>query len=193
MELLRHEVPDPFHFDAEIKNFYDSPVAQIMIANELDTINSILKYLGEKPEPALVSPVVLLLSYFEPQKFYDQLLAILKNAERRMVEGFEQGFWLIKKDQGKLASDLVELAPQNPNLLLLLQRPVVKAFKMDLRKFIESKTIPLALYAIYCYKYVLAKDDVSFLETVSKWKELPGIASEAKSYLQMINDPQKFY
>lgn len=187
MKALRQELPDPFFIKDNISKFCNSPVAKKMIAEEPYTIDSILKYVSAKPEPELVVPAVLLLSCFNPQNFYNTLLTILKDAERSVVEAFEHGFWLLKMDEEKLAADLIDQAQQNPNVLLLLQRPVVKKFKTNLQKFIESKTMPLSLYAMYCYKYTLESDDIFFLEKVSDWKEVPEIVKEAKTYLQMFN------
>jgi len=187
MEALRQELPEPFFIKERIGEFYNSPVAKKMIAEGPVAIDNILEYLGAKPRPELVAPAVMLLSYFDPQQFYDGLLDILKDADRLVVEAFESGFWLIRLDEEKLAADLITLANENANVLLLLQRPVVKVFKKELQKFIESKKMPLSLFAMYCYKYTLGRGDVFFLEKISGWKNRPEIAAEAGVCLHMLN------
>jgi len=187
MEALRQELPEPFFIRKKIGEFYNSLVARKMIEEGPSAVNEILEYLGDNPRPGLVAPAVLLLSYFDPQQFYSRLLDILKDAGRPVVEAFESGFWLIRLDEEKLAADLVKLANENANVLLLLQRPVVKKFKKELQKFIESKKLPLSLFAMYCYKYTLDKGDVFFLEKIARWKDLPDIAAEANICLKRLH------
>jgi len=186
MEELRQELPEPFFVKKRIGEFYNSAVARKMIEDGPLTVNNILEYLGENPRPGLAAPAVLLLSFFDPQQFYSRLLEILRYAGRPIIEAFEFGFWLIRLDEKKIAADLVKLANENANVLLLLQRPVIKAFKKDLQKFIESRRMPLSLYAIYCYKYTLDKADVFFLEKISRWEDLPDVAVEADICLKRL-------
>lgn len=187
IEALRQELPEPFFIKERIGEFYNSPVAKKMIAEGPVAIDNILKYLGAKPRRELVAPAVILLSYFDPQYFYNGLLVVLKNASRPVVEALEAGFWMIRLDEKKLAADLMTLANENANVLLLLQRPVVKVFKKELQKFIESKKMPLSLFAMYCYKYTLGRGDKFFLEKISGWKDRPEIAAEANACLRMLN------
>lgn len=190
LETLRQELPNPFTISKDIDNFYTSPIAAELIESRGETVRNILEYLGNAPIPALVVPSVLLLSYFDPDTFYKKLLNILEKSDRAVAEAFEHGFWRINLEEKQIAGDLINLIYKsgNPNILLLLQRPIVKKFKEHLQKFIEEKKIPLSIYALYCYKYALEKSDADFLKEISRWEINPEMTKLAIDYLKEIKN-----
>ena len=185
---LYQEFPEPFAIEKNIKAFYNSPTAKELIANEKNTITKILNYLNNAPDPHLAMAAVLLLSYFNPDQFYETLLNILKKSPRAVVEAFEHGIWHVRLKEEKIAADLINavISTGNANLLLLLQRPIVAMFKRELKVFVESKETLLSLYAMYCYKYALAKSDTSFLNDIANNSENPEMRALAKSYLEEL-------
>ena len=110
---------------------------------------------------------------------------ILRKKEKALTEAFEPGLWLIKLSEKQIAQDLVNIVAtsNNPNPLLVLQRPVAKEMRLELAEFIKQHQFPLSLYALYCYGYSLENNDIPFMINVSKWVEFPEICSLAGIYL----------
>lgn len=188
LQLLRAEMPDPFHVHNDIKDLYNSKVGQELLNNENNTIHDILLYLQNKPVPALIGPAVLILAYFNPASYYNKLLNIISQCNRLCIEAFDQGLWRINLDEKIIAHDLINLVEEtgNQDILLLLQRPVVKEFGKNLEEFIEKQKGQLSLYAMYCYKYLEEKMDLEFLKHISEWADSPELASLAKEYLNEL-------
>lgn len=185
LEMLRQELPDPFFLPDKLDEFFANPVAQQLIAKGTASIKDILSFLVVCTEPSLARVAVLLLSTYEPSEFYQDLLAILKNADEATSEAFEDGMWRIKLPDEQIAKDLVNIVSSsgNPNPLLLLQRSAVITVKSELAGFIKTRQLPLSLYSLYCYGYALEKGDNTFLTIVSGWVEIPEISSLAGLYL----------
>jgi hypothetical protein len=186
LRLLRIEMPDPFHVQDDVKEFYSSKVGRELINSENNTINDILQYLQNQPAPELIAPAILLLAYFNPEKYYDKLLNIISQYDRPRIEALDQGIWRLNLTEDRIAHDLIRLVEDknNPGILLLLQRPVIKQFKTNLEKFIKKKKKPLSVYAMYCYKYVEDEMDLDFLKSISESTNSPELASLAREYLR---------
>ena len=184
--MLAGKLPPPFRIKEEKADFYNLDLSRQLVAGGQVTIQKLLEYLSDKPDPSFVLPAVLLLAYFDPALYYPQLLQILQKAELPVIESFEHGFWQISLPEEQLANDLFRSVPANPSLLLLLQRPVAKNFKAALQEMIESKMNPLSLFAMYCFEYTLENGDDPFLEKVSAWQGIPEIAALAKNYMDKI-------
>lgn len=186
LELLRQQLPDPFRMKEDNGKFYNDPNAKALIEEGQESADAILQYLGGSPQPSLTVPAILLLAALDPGLFYDRLIAVLKNTSRPVTEAFEHGFWLIKKDEEQLASDLISIVVQNPAVLLLLQRPVVKKYKAQLQQWIEGNNKEMALYAMYCYKYALDNDDINRIKKIYEATAFPEVKQLAATYLEKL-------
>ena len=102
-----------------------------------------------------------------------------------MIEAFDAGLWFVHVPETQIARDLVGivLSSGNPDPLLLLQRPVAKAVRSELKGFVNERRMPLSLYALYCYRYALEQEDIPFLSVVSKWIDVPELSALAGLYL----------
>jgi hypothetical protein len=185
LEELRQALPDPFESRSKMEVFLSSPAAQELIGGGERSINAILDYLANQPNPALARPAVILLSRVEPATFYPQLLGILAKADEPLVQAFETGLWLIQVPEEQIARDLVRIVSveNNPYPLLLLQRPAANAVRGELAGFIQQRRLPLSLYALYCYEYALGPEGVPLMREVSTWTEIPEMAALAGLYL----------
>ncbi|MCX9009876.1 MAG: hypothetical protein OIN66_02030 [Candidatus Methanoperedens sp.] len=187
-------MPDPFAIASGLDSFFKSPVAQELIAEGKKTICRILAFLKTSKDPSLTRVAVLFLSYFEPSEFYQELLAILQKADRSIAEAFETGLWLIRVPDKQIAQDIVKIVSSsgNPNPLLLLQRPTAKEVRTELAGFIKQRRMPLSLYALYCYGYVLEKEDTPLMISVSKWKDIPEMSALAGIYLLRLGSSKGY-
>jgi len=192
LEILRQELPDPFQIPEKLDDFFNSPAAQQLIARGTDFVRDALFFLEECKEPSLARVAVILLSRFDPSEFYLDLLSKLKNANRQMVEAFEQGLWLIKLPERQIARDIVNIVvlSGNANPLLLLQRPAAKEVRSELADFIKQRKMPLSLYSLYCFGYALERDDIPLMSAVSMWLELPELSSLAGIYLLRLGSKE---
>ncbi len=185
LEDLRQALPDPFDLPSRLEVFFNSPVAQRLIAAGDKSVQHIMNFLESRQEPALVRVSMLLLSRFAPAAFYLRLLPILEKADRPTTEAFGAGLWLIQIPEQQIAQDLVRIVTSsgNPYPLLLLQRPVAKEVRSELASFIQQCRPPLSLYALYCYGYALEPDDIPLLTVVSRWFDAPEMSALAGLYL----------
>jgi hypothetical protein len=185
IEQLRQALPDPFELPSKIDDFFTHPTSQKLFAGGDETIRWLISFLKQSREPAMVRVAVLLLSRFSPAAFYDELLAILSEADRLTAEAFELGIWLVQLPKTQIAHDLVRVAASsdNPHPLLLLQRGVAKDVRAQLREFILLHKLPFSLYALYSYRYALEQEDIPLLKVVSEWADVPQLSALAGLYL----------
>jgi hypothetical protein len=124
---------------------------------------------------------VLLLACFPAVKFWDGLLAILREVDKPATHAFEPGIWLVQLPEKKIAHDLVQLVDSsgNPNPLLLLQRPAANEVRSELARFVAERKMPLSAYALYAYGYALETSDIPFLKEVGEWVDIPELSALA--------------
>jgi hypothetical protein len=189
LEELRHALPDPFRLSSELDTFFNHPVAQSLITGGEESVRRIIAFLESCSEPALARIAVLVLSRFEPDLFYEQLLKILEKTNKSLTQAFESGLWLIQLPEQQIAQDLVRVVTSsgNPYPLLLLQRPVAKEVRPELGDFIRQRQMPLSLYALYAYGYVLEPDDIPLLKLVAEWVDIPELSALAGLYLLRLD------
>jgi len=185
LDDLRRVLPEPFGPPSSLDDFFNQISAQKLIGGGDGTINRIVKFLHEKPEPVLANVAILLLSRFAPEKFYQDLMTIMKTANKATIEAVEAGFWMIGLPKERVAKDLVDIAKASGNyhLLLLLQRPVAKVIRMELIDFIRDHRLPVSLYSLWCYEYAMDADSIPFISVVAGWVDIPELSATAGLYL----------
>lgn len=191
-EELRQALPDPFDLQSGADRFFSSPVAEKLIGGGEPSVSLLMGFLETNPEPALTRPVVLLLSRFAPDTFYQRLLKLIKNADQPMTQAFDAGLWRVQIPEGEIARDLVDLviASGSPNPLLLLQRPAANSVRPQLEEFIKNRVLPLSLYALYCLRYALRPEDIPLLSVVSQWFDMPEISALSGLYLLKLGSKE---
>jgi hypothetical protein len=185
LEQLRQVLPDPFELPSKLDDFFTHPIAQKLLAAGDETIRRLTSFVKQSREPALVRVAVLMLSRFPPAAFYNELLAILSVADKPTVEAFDPGIWLMQLPEKQIAQDLISVvaSSDNPNPLLLLQRPVAKDVRQQLSEFILRHQLLHSLYALYDYRYALEPCDIPLLKVVSGWSDIPQLSALAGLYL----------
>ena len=181
LEQLRQLLPEPFEMRSKLDDFFNHPAVQQLIAGGEETIRRLISFLKQRPDPSLVRVAVLLLTRFPVVKFWDELLAILREADKPATHAFEPGIWLVQLPENKIAHDLVQLVASsgNPNPLLLLQRPAAKEVRPELAAFVAERKMPLSAYALYAYGYALEPSDIPFLKEVAEWVDTPELSALA--------------
>jgi hypothetical protein len=136
--------------------------------------------------------VVVLLSRFAPDTFYQRLLKRIEKADQPMTHAFDAGLWLLQIPESEIARNLVDLviASGNPNPMLLLQRPAANSVRPQLEEFIKQQSLPLSLYALYCLRYALRPEDIPLLSVVSQWFDMPEMCALAGLYLLKLGSKE---
>lgn len=169
LETLRAALPDPFsmpeHPDALFGNL---DVLKILQTDRV-AAGDIVEFVESSNDTALIRVAILVLSRFDPDDSYTELLRILTSADKAKSEAFEPGLWLLGLPDARIADDLVGIVEStgNPNPLLLLQRDVARTVKDRLQYLIEHGDPPGSLYAMYCFGYALDPEDKPFLTACS--------------------------
>lgn len=185
LELLRQILPDPYELPSKLEEFFHTPLACTLIAEGVQLARRILAYLENSPEPGLTRVAIVLLSRLPANEFYPQLLSIMEKVDRGNIQAFEPGIWLIQLSEMQIAQDLVRLvaASDNPNPLLLLQRPAAQVVRSELISFVVQHRMPLSLFALYCLAYALQPGDVPLLTLVADWQDVSEMSALAGIYL----------
>lgn len=170
LEKIRTALPDPFRMPEQLDAFFDTLQIQEILENDRLTAKDIVAFVEDSDDASLVSVAIIVLSRFDPDDFYPDLLRILKGAGRSKTEAFEHGLWMFHLPETDIAKDLVGITEStgNPNPLLLLQRDVARDIRDRLRHLIESGDPTCGLYAMYSYGYALDPEDKPFLAACSR-------------------------
>ena len=181
IEALRQALPDPFRYSQELERFFELEQAQALTRHGPQSAEELLRFIESEAEPARVRVATLLLSRLDPAFFHRRFLTWLALADREMVEAVEPGIWRFRVEANVLAKDIVALASAGrPHALLLLQRPAVRAAKLELISFARQDLEPLSVYALYALEHALDASDRELLEDlrdhsrVARVRELAG-------------------
>jgi hypothetical protein len=185
LEDLRQRLPEPFALSSQRDVVRRDPVTQKLLSAGNEAAKHLLSWLESNPEPSLARVALLVLAFFPPESFYQDLLGALARIDQEMAAAFEPGLWWIDLPAERIARDLVNLVRSsgNPNPLLLLQRPAAKEVQADLRDFVAERKMPLSLYALYALKSLVTASDLPLLRRVAGWLDLPRMSSQAGLYL----------
>lgn len=188
LDILLQAFPDPLKLSTELETFLDHPVTKQFITGGDEPVKRLVLFLQECHEPSLAMVAVIILSRFPATLFYTDLLEFLGKSDQHMTMAIETGLWMIELEERQIAEDLINVVTSsgNPYPLLLLQRPAAQTVSVQLAEFIRQHQIPLSLYALYCYRYVMPSQDTMLLIEVSNWDE-PEMSALAGLYLLKLS------
>jgi hypothetical protein len=185
LAALSQVLPDPFHFQSKLDDFFNHPAAVKLTSEGAASVEHLVEFLRARHAPSQVKAAVILLSRFPPIMFYGDLINVLGKADEEETRAFDPGLWMIKLSEEQIAKDLVRIVDGsvNPFPLLLMQRDAAKTVKAKLSQFISERRQPLSLLALYAFAYAMDSADNSLLDDVTRLDQSPKMRALAGLYL----------
>ena len=186
---------DPYHhYDEQLKQLRARPEVRRLVASGQHGARLILDLLSQKRSGWFTTVAVIVLAEFESRLFYEDLLEILASVERRHINTYRRGLYMIKVPMKRLARDLMDLVLKhdNPDLLLLLRMESAEVVAPELLKLLLSGRKPFNELALYCLHEAATKDEIPALHKFMDNTDNEEFAARAGLILLRLDEPEGF-